>query len=190
MKTGKNKVVAISYELEVEGQLADRADENNPLVYTHGTGMLLPRFEQELEGKEAGEEFAFTLSPAEGYGEYRQDHRIDIPKTAFMIDGVLQEELIKVGNVIPMVNSAGQPLQGTVAAVGEEKVTMDFNHPMAGKTLNFKGKVLSVREAEPEELSGSHCKGKKGCCHEGSGEKCHDDGEGCCHGEGEGCCRR
>ena len=66
MKVSKNSVVAISYELMVDGGLADKAVAEKPLEYIHGTGMLLPRFEEELEGKEQGDDFAFVLSPEEG----------------------------------------------------------------------------------------------------------------------------
>lgn len=193
MKAAKDKVVAISYELIVDGKLADKADAGKPLEYIHGTGMLLPKFEAELEGKEAGEDFAFTLSPADGYGEYNPQYAFDIPKDSFMVDGKLREDLLRPGTVIPMLNSAGQVVQGTVLSVGEDSVKMDFNHPMAGKTLNFSGKVESVRDATEKELTeGLHgeflppegCGGCEGGCKHGEcgGEGC---GEGC--GEGEGC---
>ncbi len=207
MKVDKHKVVALSYELKVEGRTADKADADRPLEYIHGTGMLLPKFEAELAGKTAGEEFAFTLTPEEGYGAHKPEYRFDIPKKSFEVDGVLREDLLVVGNLIPMLNGSGQVVQGRIEAVGADTVTMDFNHPMAGKTLNFTGKVLSVRDASEKELTeGLHgeylppeehecCHGKgDGCCHKGEGHH-HKDGEGCCHkGEGhhhkdgEGCC--
>ena len=73
MTVEKNKVVAVSYELEVEGQIADKASAEKPLEYIHGTGMLLPKFEEALQGKEPGDTFEFTLSPDEGYGQYDED---------------------------------------------------------------------------------------------------------------------
>lgn len=190
MKIEKNTMVSLSYQLEVEGKIADKAGSDKPLEYVHGTGMLLPRFEQEVEGKEPGDSFEFTLSPGEGYGEYNHEYKFDIPKTSFAgEDGRIREDLLQPGLLIPMYNSAGQIVQGMIAAVGEESVTMDFNHPMAGKTLHFTGKVEAVREASEEECHG-HCGG--GCCH-GEGE-CHHE-EGCCHGEDEchheeGCCHK
>ena len=74
MKVDQKKVVALSYELTVEGALADKATAEKPLEYIHGTGMLLPRFEEEVAGKEVGESFEFTLSPEEGYGVYSSDY--------------------------------------------------------------------------------------------------------------------
>ena len=70
MEIKKNTVASLSYELEVEGAIVDKAGSEKPLEYIHGTGMLLPRFEEEVEGKTEGETFEFTLSAEEGYGEY------------------------------------------------------------------------------------------------------------------------
>jgi len=210
MKIEKNKVASLSYELEVEGVIADKAGAEAPLEYIHGTGMLLPKFEAAVEGKEPGEPFEFTLAAEEGYGEYHPEYVVTIPKEAFAIDGKVREDLLVIGRMIPMMNQDGQVVQGTVANVLDDSVAMDFNHPMAGKTLHFTGKVEAVRDATDKELKeGLHgeylppeegcCKKGKGggCCHgegHGDGEGCchgegHGDGEGCCHGEGEGCCK-
>ena len=118
MTIDKNKVVAVSYELEVEGSIADKAGSEKPLEYIHGTGMLLPKFEAALEGKEPGASFDFTLTPEEGYGNYSDEWKIEIPKTSFAgPDGKIREDLLVVGFTIPMLNSEGQVIQGTVAAV-------------------------------------------------------------------------
>ena len=182
MKIDKNKVVALSYELEVEGTIADKATSESPLEYIQGNGMLLPKFEAEVEGKEVGETFGFTLTPEEGYGTYNPEYKFDLPKESFAIDGAVREDLLVVGRIIPMLNTSGQVVQGTVAAIGENTVTMDFNHPMAGKTLHFTGKVESVREATEKELKeGLHGEflpqEECSCCH---GHKEHCDGEGGC----------
>lgn len=197
MKIEQDKVVALSYELEVEGAIADRATDAQPLEYIHGTGMLLPKFEEAVAGKEPGESFEFTLSPEEGYGEYVDKYCFDIPKSAFEIDGKVQEQFLQPGRMIPMLNAEGQVIQGIVRAVKEEAVTMDFNHPMAGKTLHFTGSVVSVRQATEKELTeGLHgeflppqeggCGHCGGHCH-GDGEGCGEGGCGCGKGEGEGC---
>lgn len=194
MKVSKNSVVAISYELMVDGGLADKAVAEKPLEYIHGTGMLLPRFEEELEGKEQGDDFAFVLSPEEGYGVHNPEYVFDLPIEAFAIDGEVRRDLLQLGRTIPMFNSAGQVVQGTIREIREEAVTMDFNHPMAGKTLNFSGKVESVREATQKELTeglhgeylpqeGCHCKGG---CHKG--KECGCEGDCKCEGECEGGC--
>jgi len=198
MKVEQNKVVALSYTLVVDGAVADQASSEKPLEYIHGTGMLLPRFEEEVAGKEPGEEYSFTLSPEEGYGVHNPEYVIDLPLAAFMIDGEVRKDLLVVGRTIPMLNSAGQVVQGTVAAVKEDSVSMDFNHPMAGKTLNFSGKVESVREATEKELTeglhgeylpqeeGGCCHGKGGCGKKKGSCDCHE-GEGSCDCENKQC---
>lgn len=179
MKIAKDKVVAVSYELEVEGKIADKSQEGAPLEYIHGSGMLLPKFEGALEGKEVGDAFDFILSPEDGYGVYQADYKIDIPKEAFKDQtGTVREDLLIVGNIIPMIGADGNVIQGVVAEVFEEKVAMDFNHPMAGKTLHFTGKVESVRDASDKELleglHGEYLPPQEGGC------KCGKDDGSCC----------
>lgn len=202
MKIGKNAAVEVSYDLEVEGQLVDRATKEHPLDYIQGTNMLIPKFEAEVEGLEPGEEFSFTVTPEEGYGEYDLAKVKELPKDAFKIDGKVREDLLTIGRQIPMYNSTGHVEVGTVIAVTEDKVTMDFNHIMAGKTLLFKGSVVSVREATEKELKeGLHGEylPKEGCCHgkghchkhdHEEGHECHckEDGHEChCNEEGHEC---
>lgn len=203
MKAENNKVVAVSYKLEVEGKIADQSAPGKPLEYIHGTGMLLPKFEAAVEGKEPGEGFDFVLSPEDGYGVHDPRYIVELPKTAFAIEGKVREDLLVVGRTIPMLNQAGQVVQGTVAEVTEDKVKMDFNHPMAGKTLHFTGQVESVRSATDKELTeglhGEYLPPEEGCggchdggCHKEDGECCgkgeghHGDGECCGKGKGEG----
>ena len=201
MTISKDKVVAITYELEVEGRIADRATNERPLEYIHGNRNLLEKFEQNLEGKTVGDTFEFTLSPAEGYGESDPERILDLPKDMFKgQDGKYIDEFLHVGARVPLVNAAGQMIPGVVLEVGETTVKMDLNSPMAGKTLHFTGSVVSIREATEKELKEglhgeyvqSNCGGNCGGCHgEGCGEGC-GEGEGeCCgkgKGEGKGCC--
>ncbi len=204
MKVEKNKVVAVLYELTVDGKIADSCSEESPLEYIHGAGTLLKDFERNLEGLEPGQGFDFRLSAAQGYGEYDENRVIELPKEAFIIDGVFREDLIRVGNVIPLMASNGMVVRGVITAVGGTGVTIDTNHALAGKELSFSGKVLRVRDATERELAeGLHgelvrhgcggCHGGDGNgCHGGEGEGCghHGDGEEGCghHGDGEGCC--
>lgn len=205
MKIDKHKVVSLTYMAEVEGEIVDRATESQPLEYIQGCHMLLPVFEDEVEGKEAGDAFAFSAAPADAYGEYNPASCFDIPKDSFVVNGVLREDLLVVGRLVPMFNAEGQVCHARIVDIKEDKVTVDFNHPMAGKTINFTGTVLGVREATEKELSEGlhgeflppehhcHCHGG---CHHGEGGCGHGEGEGhcggheggCCHGEGEGNC--
>lgn len=91
-----------------------------------------------------------------------------------MVDGKLAEDILFVGSQVPMSDNQGNRMMGIVKEVGEETVKMDFNHPMAGKTLNFDVEIVSVRDVTPEDLQG-------GC----SCGECGDDcGGGCDHEKG------
>ena len=198
MKIGQDKVVGLTYELEVDGKIVDSCPEDRPLDYIHGTRTLLEKFEKNIEGMEPGDSFSFTLTPAEGYGEIDPERVIDLPKAAFEVNGEIREDLMVVGNRIPLINKNGGVVPGIILEVSENTVKIDLNSPMAGKTLNFSGKILTVRDATDKELAeglhGEYVKSNCGC-HGGCGGHgeghCHGDGEGHCHGEGHhegGCC--
>ncbi len=176
MKIAQNTVVEFCYDLEVDGQIVDKATQERPLDYIHGTGSLLPKLEEHIEGMEPGSKFDVTLSPVDGYGEVDPSRIIDLPKAAFEVNGEIREDLLVPGNTIPMMNSMG----GVIPGVGLEgtvvSVKMDLNHQMAGKTLHFTGEILTVREATEKELTeGLH------------GEYVHTCGCGGCHGHDGGC---
>ena len=192
MKIGQNKVVEFVYELEVDGQVVDKTVKERPLDYIHGTGSLLPKLEEHIEGMQAGDTFDVTLSPADGYGEVDPSRIIDLPKGAFEVNGEIREDLLVPGNTIPMMNSMGGVIPGVVLEVTEDTVKMDLNHRMAGKTLHFTGEVVSVREATEKELTEGlhgefvHSCGCGGCGGHGGCGDC--EGGNCSEGEGEcGC---
>lgn len=177
MKIEKNRVVEFAYELEVDGNIVDHTTKERPLDYIQGTGSLLPKLEEHIEGMEPGDKFDVTLSPADGYGEVEPERIIDLPKAAFEVNGEVREDLLVPGNTIPMMNSMGGVIPGVVLEVTADSVKMDLNHQMAGKTLHFTGEIVSVREATEKELTeGLH------------GEYVHSCG-GCsgCHGHEGGC---
>ncbi|MCH5334705.1 MAG: peptidylprolyl isomerase [Alistipes sp.] len=183
MKVEKNKMVAVDYTLTVDGEIADRSRPGQPLEFICGTGMLLPKFEAAIEGKEPGEKVSFTLAPADGYGEFIPDAVVDIPKGAFMVDGKLAEDILFVGSQVPMSDSQGHRMMGVIREITDQTVKMDFNHPMAGKTLNFEVEVVSVRDVTPEDLAP---KGGCGCGCDSCGDDCghgdeHHDECGCGH---------
>ena len=176
MKIEREKFVAISYTLTVDGQIADQATKEQPLTFVHGIGLLLPKFEEYLLGLEPGDKYSFTLSPEEGYGVKDERMIIDVPKAAFEINGEIEEGLLTIGNRVPMMTQMGQPVIGIVVEISDESVKMDFNHPMADKTLNFEGEVVEVREATDDDYPhscGCDC-GCEGNCDDGcEGGHCH-----------------
>lgn len=176
MKIAQNTVVEFSYELEVDGKIVDHTTAEKPLDYIHGTNSLLPKLEAHIEGMEPGDKFEITLSPADGYGESDPNRIIDLPKSAFEVEGQVREDLLVPGNVIPMLNGMGGVVPGVVLEVSADSVKMDLNHQMAGKTLHFTGEIISVREATEKELTeGLH------------GEFVHSCGCGGCHGHDGDC---
>lgn len=190
MKISTNKFVALSYDLNVgegeERELMERATAENPLEFIYGTNSMLEAFERNIDGLAEGDSFDFILVPDEAYGEYDDEAVVDLPRNIFEQDGKLNEEVIFEGNIVPMMDTNGNRLNGSVVEVKDDVVKMDFNHPLAGETLNFSGKVLTVRESTPEEIAALFA--PQGC---GCGCGGHDEEEGCDCGEksasGGGC---
>ncbi len=173
MEITNNKVVELIYTLEVEGNVADQTTEENPLDFIFGTGSLLPEFEKNILKKRVGDNFDFKLSAANGYGEYDPEAIIELPKHIFEVDGVVKEDLLVVGNTIPMMNNMGGIMPGVVMEVLPEAVVMNFNHALAGKELHFTGKILTIREATEQELKdGLHGERKAHNCSEGGCSSC------------------
>ncbi len=173
MKVENNKMVGVDYTLTVDGQIADQSQPGQPLEFIFGMGMLLPKFEAAILDKEVGEKVAFTLAPEDGYGVANPEAVVDLPKDIFMVDGKVAEDILFVGSQVPMSDAQGNRMMGRVVEVAEATVKMDFNHPMAGKTLNFEVEVVSVRDVQPEDLQGG-CGCGDGGCSEGG---CEDNGE-------------
>ncbi|MCD7936682.1 MAG: peptidylprolyl isomerase [Tannerellaceae bacterium] len=179
MKITANKFVSVTYDLNVgegeERELMERATPEHPLTFIFGTGMMLPAFEEALKGLEVGDSFNFSLAPADAYGEYNEDYLMDLPKNIFEVEGKFDTEVIKEGNIVPMMDSNGNRLQGSVMEVKDDVVVMDFNHPLAGETLHFSGEVLDVHEPTAEEIAAM----SSGGCGGGCGCDDADCGEGC-----------
>ncbi|MCR5890020.1 FKBP-type peptidyl-prolyl cis-trans isomerase [Hymenobacter sp. J193] len=166
----ENKVVTITYDLSVtdenqEKVLVESAEADAPMVFLFGQSGLPEEFENQLNGKQAGDTFTFSLSPEQAYGDYDQQAVVEIPKNVFEIDGQLDNEMLQVGNFLPMADNQGNHMQGKIVEIGDEVVKMDFNHPLAGMVMHFDGKVAAVRDATREELDHGHVHGEGGHHH-------------------------
>ncbi len=164
MSINSNTVVSLTYELHTttpEGQqvFVEKANEDQPLVFLFGVGMMLPKFEEHLLGLNVGDEYSFELSAADGYGEIDATAHVDLPIDMFKESG---GDLPNVGDVIPLQDNQGNQFRAGVTGVSETQISVDLNHPMAGKNLIFAGKILSVREATADELSHGHAHGADG----------------------------
>jgi len=180
LEIGKYAMVTLTYNLHVDdenGELVEQATESKPLEFLYGAGAMLPKFESQLAGLREGEPFTIKLSKNDAYGDVNDEAVVELPKHVFLVGDKFDDELVKIGNTVPMMSSNGQRLNGLVLEVNDEVVTMDFNHPLAGEDLYFAGKVMAVREASDEEvaqiLSGSG--GGCGCGSGGCGSGCGDD---------------
>jgi len=157
MQAEKNRVVTIEYTLkDGDDQVIDTSEGREPLAYIHGNGMLIPGLENALEGKEPGAEVNVTLAPEDGYGERDDSMVLQIPREQF--EGVDQ---IEPGMQFQAETDEGVQIL-TVLEAGDNEVTVDGNHPLAGVTLNFDVSVQEVREAEQEELDHGHVHGPGG----------------------------
>ena len=159
MKVGKNKVVTLTYKLQENdenGKVLQEVDENRPFVHLFGVGTLLPAFEANLNNLEPEESFQFAIGAADAYGVKSDEAIIELDKSIFEIDGVVDENLLFVGNKIVMQDQNGNPIEGIVLEIRDNNVLMDFNHPLAGQDIYFSGKILDVRDATAEELEHGH----------------------------------
>lgn len=144
-------VVSMTYVLVVDGEEVGRADEDQPLEYLHGAENIVPGLEAALEGKKIGDRVQVTVAPVDAYGEYDEDEVDEFDR-----DEIPGSENLEVGMIVEVEDEDGYIYEGTVVELTEGSVIVDFNHPLAGKTLNFDVTVTALREADPEELDHGH----------------------------------
>ena len=190
-----NRYIAVAYRLytkDKEGnrELVENATKEQPFQFVSGLGMTLDDFEKQIENLEKDGEFDFELTPEQAYGEYEEERVIKVPRQTFEIDGRLDKQYIYEGAVVPLQNADGQRFNGLIKKIEDKEVTLDLNHPLAGKTLIFMGEVVDTREATKEEITATlkMLTGEGGCgcgCDECEGcdseHHHHDDHCGCGH---------
>jgi FKBP-type peptidyl-prolyl cis-trans isomerase SlyD len=149
------KVVTIHYQLTVADQVLDSSAGKDPLPYLHGYNNIVPGLEEALTGKPVGEKLQVAVSPDKGYGERNEEMTQTVPREQLPDD-------IQTGAQLSAQAQDGQAIPCWVAEVREKDVDIDFNHPLAGQTLNFEVEVVSVRDASPEEIEHGHVHGPGG----------------------------
>ncbi len=170
MTIEKNKVVVLTYQLSVKDQTdtwesIETVEADEPMAFIHGLSGLPELFENNLLGLSTGDSFDFKIPSEDGYGDYEDEAVVELPLDIFKVEGELQSDILVVGNVVPMSNEDGHQMMGQVLEVAADHVVMDFNHPLAGREMWFKGSVLEVREATHEELEHGHVHGLGGIHH-------------------------
>lgn len=153
MTVDENKVVSINYTVRNEkGEVLDTSENAEPLNYIHGTGSVIPGLEEAMTGRSKGESFSVEVEPDAGYGQYNEELVFTVGKDRFQ-QGV---EGLEVGSQVQAQTADGGMQVLTVREVGDEEVTLDANHPLAGEKLHFDITVEEVREAEAEEIEHGH----------------------------------
>jgi FKBP-type peptidyl-prolyl cis-trans isomerase SlyD len=162
MRIEDGKVVGIDYRLHLgDGEVVDESSPGDPLTYIQGQGQIVPGLEKALEGLAVGDEKQVVVSPGDGYGEHDARGVQEVPRGAFP-EGATPE----VGQQYYAHGQDGEPIPFLVREVGPGTIKVDFNHPLAGKTLHFDVKVREVRAPTPEELEHGHAHGPEGHEHD------------------------
>ena len=158
MTIKENSAVSFHYTLtDDDGQTLDSSAGKDPLAYLHGAGNIIPGLESALAGKSVGDAMVVAVTAAEGYGEVQKELIQEVPRDAFQ--GV---DSIEVGMQFEAQTGQGGTVPVTATAVTDEIVTVDGNHPLAGKNLNFDVSIEDVRDATEEELEHGHVHGVGG----------------------------
>lgn len=142
-------VVTLAYRLLLDGQEIETADADDPLDYLHGAENIVPGLERALVGKQVGERMTVTLAPADAYGEYDEDN----------VESIAREDMpdeVQAGMEVVIEDDDGYMYEAIVAEVTDEAVLLDFNSPLAGKTITYEVEVLGIREADADELDHGH----------------------------------
>ena len=160
MQIEKNRVVTLHYTLrDDQGAIIDSSSGRGPLSYLHGKGNIVPGLEQALAGKAAGDKLDVTVVPEQGYG----------PRDERLVQILPRARFGEIASIAPGMQVRASGPQGarlvTVMRVDRDFVTVDGNHPLAGRTLHFSVEVAEVRRATHEEVSHGHVHGPGGHHH-------------------------
>lgn len=185
------KYVELGYDLYTVGDdgaeiLVHQTDADDPerIVFGVTQGVIEP-LEKAIEGLRPGDSFDVHASADESFGPRTDENIVTLERDLFLVDGKFDNERIFPGAAVPMMTADGFRITGTVLDITDKEVRMDFNHPLAGKNLRFRGKILTVRDATHEELHPA-----QGCCGCGDGQCGSGCGDGHCgEGCGDGCCK-
>ncbi len=185
-----HKYISVAYKLySVENgstTLEEEATAEYPFQFLSGFGVSLEAFEKKIVELNSGDDFDFTLTKEEAFGEFDASHVLDLDREMFTINGHFDHERIFEGAFVPMRNNDGNTFHARVLEITDDTVKMDFNPPLAGKELQFVGKVLENREATEKEIQGMIARLSGGGCSCGCGS-CGDGCEGGCGGHDHEC---
>jgi FKBP-type peptidyl-prolyl cis-trans isomerase SlyD len=161
MPIQQHSVVSIHYKVvdNDSDQLIDSSENKEPLTYLHGASNIIAGLEQALEGRVVGDSFEVTIAPADAYGEQVADKIQTVPRNLF--DNL---EKVEAGVSVTADTESG-PVHLVITEVTDETVTVDGNHPLAGRSLRFEVNVETIREGSDEEIAHGHVHGPEGHDH-------------------------
>jgi len=139
--------VTLLYKLtydNADGELIEETTAELPMTFCLGKGEMLDAFEDGLAGKKVSEEFSFTLTPEQAYGEIQEELIVEYPKDSFLVEGELDEDFLQEGEVIEMTDDDGNIFEGMIEENKINSVLVNFNHPLAGESIHFKGLITKV----------------------------------------------
>lgn len=148
MVVDKDTKVTFTFEMKLgnaKGEQIQQVEKTKPMTVVMGHGNLFEPFEQQLMGLKAGDDFEFVLRSAETYGPYRPEAVHQYNRHTLLTDNELTQEDIEEGMYLPMETPEGLEFSGLVTGITTDTITVDFNHPLAGKDLFYKGTVIKVR---------------------------------------------
>lgn len=161
MKIGENTVGSIHYTVYTEdGEVADSSVDDEPLEFLFGQGNIIPGLEDAIEGLEKGAKKTVIVTPENAYGDFEKEAFQEVPRDQFPDD-----EPIEIGMQLALEDEEGYHIPAIIDKISDDSVTLNFNHPLAGRTLKFDVEVIDVREASKEELEHGHAHGAHGHDH-------------------------
>jgi FKBP-type peptidyl-prolyl cis-trans isomerase SlyD len=140
-------IVSMAYELNVDGKIEEAYDASNPIIFIYGHENIIPGLENQIRNMKIGDSKDITVPAEEAYGEVVEEAIIDVPREQFATNIPLQ-----IGTILEVKDEQGNPMTAHISTVTDELITLDFNHPMAGKILSFKIKIIDLRAGSAEEI--------------------------------------
>jgi len=142
----RNRIVLVHMQVHDQNGNLLQNTEDEPFAYLHGQGNLIPKLEMALEGLLPGESCTIDVSPDDGYGQRVEDAVIEVPR-----ETLAEDMAVEIGTMVAAAGPEGQ-MEFTIIAIEDDIVTLDANHPLAGKELTFALSVVAVREAHKDEI--------------------------------------
>ena len=174
------RYIVVSYRMLTHSaashKLLYETPDNRPAAFVTDMGLMIDAFEQRLSAMQPGENFDFVLKAEEAFGLRDEDLVRPVPRKVFEINGKFMEEEVYPGAEVPLMDNEGNHFQGTIVQVTPTEVTVDLNNPLAGRDLQFTGRLLENREASLQEIEqtakilAGECGGCGGNCEGGNCE--------------------